>query len=158
MPSRITGGWTTLQLTNSGRERHEFAHYRLSPGKGLADVRRVLADPKTAQTGPPDWVEAVPGIPTLESGETAALTERLEPGRYALICFIRDPSGKPHFADGMVRVVDVTGDAGAEPPATDAKLTLGKGLTAPMPRGCAAPPPAASTAAPSTCRRTRPST
>ena len=71
------------------------------------------------------------GIPTLQAGDTASLTQRLEPGRYALICFLDGPSGKPHFADGRLSVVDVGEDAGGEAPEADARLTLGKSLQAP---------------------------
>jgi hypothetical protein len=71
------------------------------------------------------------GIPVLQAGETAALTQRLDPGRYALICFLDGPSGKPHFMDGMVSLIDVEGDAGADAPEPDATLMLGKSLAAP---------------------------
>ena len=71
------------------------------------------------------------GIPTLEAGGTAALTQQLEPGRYALICFLDSPSDRPHFLDGMLSVVDVAGDGGADAPEADEALSLGKGMQAP---------------------------
>ena len=131
MPSELEGGWTTLRLANVGEEPHEFALAKLDQGKTRADVLSVLSDPKTQDHGPPDWVEIRAGIPTLGRGETASLTQELEQGRYALICFLDGPSGRPHFLDGMLRVVDIAGDAGAEAPAADATLTLGKQLAAP---------------------------
>ena len=73
------------------------------------------------------WVEIRAGIPTLGRGETAALTQELEPGRYALICFLDGPSGKPHFMDGMIKLVDVEGETDAAAPEADATLTLGAG-------------------------------
>jgi hypothetical protein len=131
MPDSIEGGWTTLKLENTGQEPHEFALAKLEGERTLEDVQTVLSDPATQEQGPPDWVSIRAGIPTLGKGETASLTQQLEPGRYALICFLDGPSGKPHFADGMIKLVDVGGDAGGETPDTDATLTLGKGLTAP---------------------------
>jgi hypothetical protein len=131
MPSESEGGWTTLRLTNTGEEPHEFALARIDRDRTIVDVRRVLADPQLQEQGPPDWVQIRAGIPTLGRGETAALTQRLEPGRYALICFLDGPNGRPHFMDGMVRVLDVAGDAGAEAPEADAELVLGKQLEAP---------------------------
>jgi hypothetical protein len=131
MPDSIEGGWTTLRLENTGEEPHEFALAKLEGGRTLEDVRTVLADPATQQQGPPEWVSIRAGIPTLGTSETASLTQELEPGRYALICFLEGPSGKPHFADGMIRAVEVTGDAGGEAPDADATLTLGKTLDAP---------------------------
>ena len=91
----------------------------------------MLTDPATQEEGPPSWVSIRAGIPTLQAGETASLTQQLEPGRYALICFLDGPSGKPHFVDGMIAVVDVAGDAGADAPEPDATLVLGKALEAP---------------------------
>ena len=131
MPETMPGGWTTMRLENTGEEPHEFALMKIDDDKTLADVQAALADPKTRQQGPPDWVSIRAGIPTLQKGETAALTQELDPGRYALICFLSGPSGKPHFMDGMVKVVEVEGNAGAEEPEVDATLTLGKGLEAP---------------------------
>ena len=131
MPASLQGGWTTMRLTNKGDEWHEFALMKLGAGKTLADVQRALADPAVQEQGPPDWVQIRAGIPTLGDDESAALTQRLEPGRYALICFLPGPGGKPHFLDGMVKVVDVEGDSGAAEPEADATLVLGKALEAP---------------------------
>ena len=131
MPATLDGGWTTMRLENVGEEPHEFALAKLEGDRTRADVLEVLSDPATQEQGPPDWVAIRAGIPTLEAGGTASLTQRLEPGRYALICFLDGPSGKPHFLDGMLGVVDVGEDAGAEAPEPDATLTLGKSLQAP---------------------------
>ena len=100
MPQSIKGGWTTLRLENTGKEAHEFALVKLDVDRTRADVLEVLSDPATQEQGPPDWVTIRAGIPTLQAGETASLTQQLEPGRYALICFLDGPSGKPHFLDG----------------------------------------------------------
>ena len=131
MPASLDGGWTTLRLENTGDEPHEFALAKLEGNRTRADVLEVLSDPATQEQGPPEWVAIRAGIPTLQAGEAAALTQRLEPGRYALICFLDGPSGKPHFLDGMVSVVEVGDDSGAEAPEPDATLNLGKSLQAP---------------------------
>ena len=131
MPSTLDGGWTTLRLENTGKEPHEFALAKLEGDRTRADVLEVLSDPATQEQGPPEWVAIRAGIPTLQAGETASLTQQLEPGRYALICFLDGPSGKPHFLDGMLSVVDVGDDAGAEAPEADATVKLGKSLQAP---------------------------
>jgi hypothetical protein len=131
LPATIEGGWTTLRLENTGKEAHEFALAKLAGNRTRADVLEVLSDPATQEQGPPDWVTIRAGIPTLEADETASLTQQLEPGRYALICFLDGPSGKPHFLDGMLSILDVGDDAGADAPEPDATLTLGKRLQAP---------------------------
>ena len=131
MPETIEGGWTTFDFSNTGREPHEFALAKLGAGKTIADVRTYLADPKAQQQPPPDWVQIRAGIPTLDAGETAALTQRLEPGRYLLLCFVDAPDGRSHIEHGMLRTFEVEGDAGAEAPEADATLTLGATLAAP---------------------------
>ena len=131
MPETIEGGWTTLELTNTGDEWHEFALAKLGAGKTVADVRRYLADPKSQQQPPPDWVQIRAGIPTLDAGEKASLTQRLEPGRYALLCFLDAPDGKSHIEHGMVRDFVVEGDAEVDVPDADATLNLGAWSAAP---------------------------
>lgn len=131
MPQEIRGGWTTLRLENVGAEPHEFALAKLEGGRTRADVLDFISDPDAQQKGIPDWVSIRAGIPTLAEDGTAALTQELEPGRYALICFLGGPSGRPHALDGMISVVEVAGDAGADAPEPDATLALGKGLQAP---------------------------
>lgn len=132
LPETIEGGWTTFQFANTGRELHEFALAKLGPGKTIADVRRYLADPKSQGQPPPDWVQIRAGIPTLAAGEEAALTQQLEPGRYALLCFLDAPDGKSHIEHGMLRTFEVEGDSRAETPEADATLTLGADLAAPQ--------------------------
>jgi hypothetical protein len=131
MPDTIEGGWTTLRFANSGGEWHEFALAKLGAGKTIADVRRYLADPKSQQQPPPQWVEIRAGIPVLDAGEEAALTQRLEPGRYVLLCFLDAPDGKTHIEHGMLREFVVEGDAGADVPEADATLNLGAWQDAP---------------------------
>ena len=131
MPDQARPGWTTLDFRNTGDEPHEFALFRLDEGKSIDDVRALLADPKTQQQGPPDWLTIVAGIPTLAGGEEATLTQDLEPGRHVLVCFLEGPSGRPHFVDGMIEELEVTGESRGDEPDADAVLELGEGLAAP---------------------------
>jgi hypothetical protein len=132
IPETIEGGWTTLEFANTGSEWHEFALAKLEDGRTIADVRRYLADPKSQQQPPPAWVQIRAGIPTLEAGEQAALTQRLEPGRYVLLCFLPAADGKTHIEHGMLREFVVEGDAEAERPEVDATLELGTWKAAPQ--------------------------
>lgn len=132
LPETIEGGWTTLEFTNTGGEWHEFALAKLDAGKTMADVHRYLADPKSQQQPPPEWVEIRAGLPTLDAGEEGALTQRLEPGRYVLLCFLPAPDGKSHIEHGMVREFVVEGDANADAPEADATLELGAWRDAPQ--------------------------
>lgn len=131
MPDSAEPGWTTIDFTNTGEEAHEFALFRLDDGKTLADVQKVLGDPASQQQGPPDWVTIVAGVPTLAAGAAASLTQELEAGTHVLVCFLEGPSGKPHFVDGMIRELEVSGEARGDEPNADAVLALGEGLEAP---------------------------
>lgn len=132
MPETIAGGWTTLAFANTGAEPHEFALAKLGSGKTIKDVEAYLADPAAQQQPPPGWVGIRAGIPTLDSGEEASLSQDLEPGRYVLLCFLSDPEGVSHIEHGMLREFMVEEDAGAAAPKADVALSLGPDLTAPQ--------------------------
>jgi plastocyanin len=131
MSEQIQPGWTTIDFTNTGAEPHEFALFRLDEGKTIDDVRELLSDPDAQQQGPPEWVTILAGVPTLAAGAESSLTQELEPGRHVLVCFLEGPSGRPHFADGMIRELVVAGEASGDEPDADAELALGEGLEAP---------------------------
>ena len=42
MPETIEGGWTSIRFTNTGDEPHEFALAKLTQGKTIEDVMRLL--------------------------------------------------------------------------------------------------------------------
>jgi hypothetical protein len=49
------------------------------------------------------------GIVDLDPGAHAFFDLEIEPGDYALICFLPDTQdGKPHFVHGMMKLVRVT--------------------------------------------------
>ncbi len=129
MPETIEGGWTSIRFTNTGDEPHEFALAKLTQGKTIEDGLRLLSE---ATSGPPpEWIEIRAGLPTLDAGETATLTQDLEPGTYALLCFLDAPDGKTHIEHGMVRGFEVRGQSGAPKPEADATLLLGSWKSAP---------------------------
>ena len=131
MPEQTQPGWTTIDFRNTGDEPHEFALFRLDEGKTIDDVQALLSDPAAQQQGPPDWANIVAGVPTIASGAEASLTQELDPGRHVLVCFLEGPSGKPHFADGMIRELEVTGEARGDEPEADAELVLSRRFEAP---------------------------
>lgn len=84
-------------------------------GKTFTDLQAALAKPGAL----PAWIHEVGGpnapVPGAESNATAVL----EPGSYALICFV-DLGGPPHFMKGMIkplRVVTPKGPREREPKA-----------------------------------------
>jgi uncharacterized cupredoxin-like copper-binding protein len=86
---------------------------KLTDGKTVDDLRAALANPGP----PPAWVKEVGGPNAAAPGVESNATVMLEPGNYALICFV-DIGGPPHFMKGMLkglRVVAATGPAAAKP-------------------------------------------
>jgi hypothetical protein len=51
------------------------------------------------------------------------VTQTLEPGSYAFLCFFPDPEGTPHADLGMYEVFTIAGDTGLTPPEPDATIT-----------------------------------
>ena len=122
-PDQVPSGMTTVHLVDNGSELHHVAFIKLNDGKTLADVEQAM---KTQ--GPmPMWAVDHGGVnPSRPGGGMATTTQMLEPGNYALLCFIPSADGVPHFAKGMVRPLTVTAstDASAPAPTADIVMTL----------------------------------
>lgn len=121
-PDSIQGGLTTIHLVNEGKELHHVTLIRLDQGKTVEDLAAALKKP-----GPlPAWAVEDGGpnaiIPTSSTEETQAL----QPGNYALVCFVPSSDGVPHMAKGMMRAITVTAPAAAQAaePAADVVMTL----------------------------------
>ena len=118
-PDVIPAGLTEFRFLNKGPALHHMSVLKLTDGKTLEDLRAALAKP-----GPlPRWAKESGGPNAPDPGREANATMTLEPGNYALICFV-DIGGPPHFAKGMVRALRV--DPSNTPVATviDADATL----------------------------------
>jgi hypothetical protein len=61
-----------------------------------------------------------------EPGDTANATLSLEPGSYAMLCFVPTPDGVPHVMKGMIQPLTVTGPArtGVAEPSADLVIKL----------------------------------
>jgi hypothetical protein len=57
-------------------------------------------------------------------GGTAVATVALEPGNYAMVCFIPSADGIPHLMKGMVRPLTVTPASGPGAPEPSADMVL----------------------------------
>ena len=115
-PAELPAGLTTFQLVNRGPAIHHLQLVRLGEGKTFDDFMAALK----AGGPPPKWASMEGGPNPSELGDTSRTTVRLEPGNYAMLCFVPDPDGVPHVAKGMVRPLTVTGGSGpaaAEPQA-----------------------------------------
>jgi len=120
-PDVIPAGLTEFRFMNKGPSLHHMQILKLEGGKTVDDLRAALANPGP----PPAWVKEVGGPNAPAPGVESNATLMLEPGNYALICFV-DIGGPPHFMKGMVKALRVTAssDASAPTPKVDATATL----------------------------------
>ena len=113
-PAEVPGGHVTFRLINHGPSLHHIQLVQLREGKTVQDFLAAL------QSGgpPPTWAVEAGGPNPREMGDTASTTLLLEPGNYAMLCFIPGPDGIPHVAKGMIQPLTVTAapaQAAAEP-------------------------------------------
>ncbi|MEO7358852.1 MAG: hypothetical protein ABI120_00895 [Gemmatimonadaceae bacterium] len=122
-PDTVMGGMVTIKLINQGPDLHHVQFLRLTDGKTAADLEAGL---KLAKPGspPPPWAHDVAGPNTPVPGGENSITEMLEPGNYAMICFIPDSKGVPHFMHGMVRALTVIPSTTAAAPAPTADINI----------------------------------
>jgi len=120
-PDVIPAGLTEFRFMNKGPALHHMQIFKLEGGKTVDDLRAALANPGP----PPAWVKEVGGPNAAAPGLESNATLTLEPGNYALICFV-DIGGPPHFMKGMIRAMRVapSTDASAPTPKVDATATL----------------------------------
>lgn len=99
----LTAGSQVIEVKNTAAQPHEVFIAKLAPGKTAAELLQWLEK----MDGPP------PGAPMggtvgLSNGMTNYVHADLEPGEYALICFLPDAGdGKPHFVHGMIKQITV---------------------------------------------------
>jgi uncharacterized cupredoxin-like copper-binding protein len=93
----LTAGHHRITVTNEGKQPHELILSRLAPGKNTADFVHWIE----RQDGPPP-VEPYGGVTDIAPGETVLLDVDIQPGRYSVLCRVRDAAdGKPHDRHGM---------------------------------------------------------
>jgi hypothetical protein len=122
-PATIPAGLTTLHLMNEGKEAHQAQLLKLTDGKTYEDM---VAGMKTMKPGepPPAWVIPVGGPNAAPPGGTSAATQTLEPGNYALVCYIPGADGVPHVMKGMSRGLVVTPSTASAVPESTPSTTI----------------------------------
>jgi hypothetical protein len=94
-----TVGEQTLRFLNEGEQVHEAFLVRLEDGKTAEDY--LNTPPGEIPPG-----SSLGGITGIASGDSQYMVANLEPGAYALYCFLPDmASHAPHFALGMMHEV-----------------------------------------------------
>jgi hypothetical protein len=121
-PDSVPAGLTAIKINDVGQELHHVALMKLEQGKTFADLQAAFK----AGGPPPAWAVAYGGVNPPAPGGTATAMEVLEPGNYAVLCFVESADHVPHMAKGMMKPLTVTANPNAnttEPP-SDVTLTL----------------------------------
>jgi hypothetical protein len=97
--SGLRAGRNLVEFDNAGRQPHHVIAARIVEGKTIEDVRRSIRE-----NGPPPLeLGSEQASTVLDGGTSQQLVLDLEPGTYALLCFIADrEGGPPHAFKGMV--------------------------------------------------------
>jgi hypothetical protein len=122
-PDQVPAGMVTIQLQNRGQALHHVALMRLDAGKTLQDVFTALR----AGGPPPVWMHDMGGPNAPDPGSDANATLFLQPGNYAILCFVDIPDHVPHVMKGMAKALTVTPaivPAAAAAPTGDITLRL----------------------------------
>jgi hypothetical protein len=124
-PDSIPAGLTTIKMNDTGKEMHHITLIKLDSGKTSADLAAGMKAMKPG-TPPPAWVVMAGGPNAAPPGSSSELTMALEPGNYALVCFIPDAKGVPHAMHGMIKDLKVTPNpqANMTEPTADITVTL----------------------------------
>jgi hypothetical protein len=134
-PAEIPAGYATFRLVNKGPSIHHVQLVKLEDGKTADDFMAALK----AGGPPPRWATMAGGPNPPEVGDTASATISLQPGSYAMVCFIPSADGVPHLMKGMVRPLKVTSaQTGAAEPAAQSVMKLVDydfQLSGPLPAG-----------------------
>ncbi len=134
-PDTIPAGVVKVRLVNKGPSLHHVQFIQLGEGKTMDSLRAALM----RHGPPPSWIRQVAGPNPPAPNQSAELVTTLAPGNYAILCFVPDDHGVPHFVKGMARPVVVAqraGPAAAEPASdvqvdlADYSFTLSKDITA----------------------------
>ena len=121
-PDTIPAGMTEIRLLNRGAEMHHVWLIRLDAGKSMQDLFAVMKP----EAPLPAWARDVGGPNTPGPGGESTAILRLTPGRYAMICVIPSPDGKPHVMKGMAKQVTVVPSV---PPTATANLQIASTMT-----------------------------
>ena len=98
----LKSGNQTVRVENQGQLEHNWGIFGLRPGRSAEDLATFLAG-EGPPTGPPPFTSSPGLVGALPRGGEATRTLELQPGRYAMVCLVRDPDGRAHYHKGMLR-------------------------------------------------------
>jgi uncharacterized cupredoxin-like copper-binding protein len=123
-PRSLPAGLTTFRLENHGTELHHLVIFKLNGGKSEEDLVKAM-QAEGSEGRLPDWAVFEGGPAGIAPGAESNATLVLDPGNYALVCFIPSSDGMPHMAKGMMEPLEVVAEKGAAAaPEPQADLTV----------------------------------
>lgn len=121
-PDTVPAGLTTIRMHADGKALHHAQLVRFDAGHTFDDYLAAL---RAGEGPPPAWAHSVGGVNGADPGSSQETSVPLEPGEYALICFIPNEQGMPHAMLGMMKRIVVTGEAAPiARPTVDATITM----------------------------------
>ncbi|HVX40419.1 MAG TPA: hypothetical protein VHB25_12680 [Gemmatimonadaceae bacterium] len=105
-PDSLPAGLTTFRMSSLVGD-HMVWVFRLHGGHTVADLVKA----NDAGTPKPPWADNLSGPGFAPPHGSANATMILEPGEYAMICFVTYADGQPHYRKGMFHRLVVTGGA-----------------------------------------------
>ena len=102
IPDQVPAGAVSFELTNDGEAAHEMIMFKLGEGVVLDDLLASEEEPSEEEARDVGGTFAPPG-----EGGAFLNADNLEPGTYAVICFIPGPEGKAHYELGMKQTFTV---------------------------------------------------
>jgi uncharacterized cupredoxin-like copper-binding protein len=106
-PASVAAGLTTVTLDNPGGEDHQAQLARLNDGVTMTQFEEALASDPSGGAALA-LVTLAGGPNAVASGGENEVIQDLQPGTHAMICFVSDAEGTPHFALGMLSELEVT--------------------------------------------------
>lgn len=101
IPADVPAGPVAFEFTNDGDAAHEMVIFKLGEGVDLDALLASEEEPSEEEAQDVGGTFAPPG----EGGVYANVD--LDPGTYAVVCFVPGPEGKPHYDLGMKTTFEV---------------------------------------------------
>ena len=124
LPATIPSGYVDITLENEGKQDHQMQLVKL--GDSTYDAFKTAAI--TTNIGAVSKNAVFVGGPNdAAPGKSTTVTVKLDPGLYAVTCFIPGTDGKPHAAHGMIGQVQaaIQTQSVNVAPVADSKIVLG---------------------------------
>jgi uncharacterized cupredoxin-like copper-binding protein len=123
-PSTIPAGYVDVTVKNTGKEGHQVQFVKLGDGVTYDQFKAAAAKTDIGSLSTSTFVGGPNGA---DPGASTSAILKLEPGTYALACFIPGTDGQAHAAHGMTGTVEVkkTSASVETAPTTKGTITLG---------------------------------